>query len=73
MMRILQNDVFFAMSIQIWDTAGQERFQSLGVAFYRRADGCLLVFDVTSVNSFQSIANWRDDFLAVSLRIFQSE
>ena len=31
---------------QIWDTAGQERFQSLGVAFYRGADSCVLVFDV---------------------------
>jgi Ras-related protein Rab-11A len=28
---------------QIWDTAGQERFQSLGVAFYRGADSCVLV------------------------------
>ncbi|MBA0799072.1 hypothetical protein Gohar_009607, partial [Gossypium harknessii] len=26
----------------IWDTAGQERFQSLGVAFYRGADCCVL-------------------------------
>ena len=31
---------------QIWDTAGQERFQSLGVAFYRGADCCVLVYDV---------------------------
>ncbi|RZS20922.1 hypothetical protein BHM03_00053492, partial [Ensete ventricosum] len=30
----------------IWDTAGQERFQSLGVAFYRGADCCVLVYDV---------------------------
>jgi Ras-related protein Rab-7A len=29
---------------QTWDTAGQERFQSLGVAFYRGADCCVLVF-----------------------------
>jgi len=28
--------------MQIWDTAGQERFQSLGVAFYRGADCCVL-------------------------------
>ena len=31
------------MTLQIWDTAGQERFQSLGVAFYRGADCCVLV------------------------------
>ena len=32
---------------QIWDTAGQERFQSLGTAFFRGADCCVLVFDTT--------------------------
>ena len=31
------------VTMQIWDTAGQERFQSLGVAFYRGADACVLV------------------------------
>lgn len=36
------------MCMQIWDTAGQERFQSLGVAFYRGADACVLVYDITN-------------------------
>lgn len=48
---------------QIWDTAGQERFQSLGVAFYRGADCCVLVFDVMSPGSFKSLDGWRDEFL----------
>ena len=48
---------------QIWDTAGQERFQSLGVAFYRGADCCVLVFDVTMPNTFKSLDSWRDEFL----------
>ena len=48
---------------QIWDTAGQERFQSLGVAFYRGADCCVLVYDVTSSKSFEDLENWRDEFL----------
>jgi GTPase SAR1 family protein len=34
------------VTLQIWDTAGQERFQSLGVAFYRGADSCVLCYDV---------------------------
>jgi GTPase SAR1 family protein len=33
---------------QIWDTAGQERFQSLGGAFYRGADCCVLTYDITN-------------------------
>ena len=49
--------------MQIWDTAGQERFQSLGVAFYRGADCCVLVFDVTMPNTFKSLDSWRDEFL----------
>ena len=40
---------------QIWDTAGQERFQSLGVAFYRGSDCCVLVFDVTNSATFEHI------------------
>ncbi len=48
---------------QIWDTAGQERFQSLGVAFYRGADCCVLVYDVNSQKTFENLDNWRDEFL----------
>jgi Ras-related protein Rab-7A len=48
---------------QIWDTAGQERFQSLGVAFYRGADCCVLVYDVNNSKSFETLDSWRDEFL----------
>ena len=48
---------------QIWDTAGQERFQSLGVAFYRGADSCVLVFDVNVAKTFENLDSWRDEFL----------
>lgn len=48
---------------QIWDTAGQERFQSLGVAFYRGADCCVLVYDVNTQKTFENLDNWRDEFL----------
>ncbi|GMR34263.1 hypothetical protein PMAYCL1PPCAC_04458, partial [Pristionchus mayeri] len=51
------------VTMQIWDTAGQERFQSLGVAFYRGADCCVLGFDVTNAVSFKSLDSWRDEFL----------
>ena len=54
---------YFFLFFQIWDTAGQERFQSLGVAFYRGADCCVLVFDVTMPNTFKSLDSWRDEFL----------
>lgn len=48
---------------QIWDTAGQERFQSLGVAFYRGAEACVLVYDITNPKSFEQLDSWREEFL----------
>eukprot|EP01084_Bolivina_argentea_P235029 395615_1 len=52
------------VTLQIWDTAGQERFQSLGNAFYRGADACILVYDVTDEESFKAIDHWRENFIA---------
>jgi len=51
------------VTMQLWDTAGQERFQSLGVAFYRGADCCVLVYDVNNSKSFETLDSWRDEFL----------
>ncbi|KAI9295022.1 ras-domain-containing protein [Neoconidiobolus thromboides FSU 785] len=49
--------------LQIWDTAGQERFQSLGVAFYRGADACIMVYDVNNYLTFENLTKWRLEFL----------
>jgi len=54
------------VTMQIWDTAGQERFQSLGVAFYRGADACILVFDLTNKKTFAALDTWREEFLVQS-------
>ena len=54
------------VNIQIWDTAGQERFQSLGVAFYRGADACILVYDVNEPKTFTSLDTWCEEFLIQS-------
>ncbi|KAL3818842.1 hypothetical protein ACJIZ3_004747 [Penstemon smallii] len=51
------------VTLQIWDTAGQERFQSLGVAFYRGADCCILVYDVNVRKSFETLQIWHQEFL----------
>lgn len=47
----------------MWDTAGQERFHSLGVAFYRGTDGCMIVYDLTNTKSFENLDWWIDGFL----------
>uniref|UniRef100_A0A1I8AZ49 Ras-related protein Rab-7b n=1 Tax=Meloidogyne hapla TaxID=6305 RepID=A0A1I8AZ49_MELHA len=54
------------VTLHIWDTAGFERYQSLGSAYYRGADCCVLVYDLTSSSSFRAIESWRDEFLVVS-------
>ncbi|KAK8607015.1 hypothetical protein V6N13_052766 [Hibiscus sabdariffa] len=56
----------------IWDTAGQERFQSLGSAFYRGADCCVLVFDVNIQRSFEMLSNWHEEFLKQVQRLITS-
>lgn len=52
-----------SVNLQIWDTAGQEKFQSLGYAFYRGADSCAIVFDLTSKKSFDNLNMWKKGFL----------
>ena len=52
--------------LQIWDTAGQERFQSLSAAFYRGADCCCMVYDITDPTSFEHLANWKKHFMSRS-------
>jgi Ras-related protein Rab-7A len=49
--------------LQVWDTAGQERFHqgTLGNAFYRGANGCFLVYDVSNGNSIEQLSQWRDE------------
>ena len=49
------------VKLQIWDTAGQERFRSVTRSYYRGAAGSLLVYDVTSRETFNCLANWLTD------------
>jgi len=44
--------------LQIWDTAGQERFRSLTTAYYRGANGIIIVYDVTDQTSFDNVKQW---------------
>lgn len=46
------------VKLQVWDTAGQERFRSMAPMYYRNANAALLVFDITSLNSFTAIKGW---------------
>jgi Ras-related protein Rab-11A len=42
----------------IWDTAGQERYKALSSLYFKGAVGALLVFDLTSRESFENVIDW---------------
>lgn len=54
------------VKLQIWDTAGQERFRSVTRSYYRGAAGALLVYDITSRESFNALGNWLSDARTLS-------
>lgn len=54
------------IKLQIWDTAGQERFRSVTRSYYRGAAGALLVYDITSRESFNALSNWLSDARALA-------
>ncbi|NXG43446.1 RB27B protein, partial [Psilopogon haemacephalus] len=54
----------FKVHLQLWDTAGQERFRSLTTAFFQDAMGFLLVFDLSSQQSFLNVRSWMSQLQA---------
>ena len=48
---------------QIWDTAGQEKYRAITVAHYRKALGCLIVYDVTNRKTFNNVKYWLQSLL----------
>jgi small GTP-binding protein len=43
---------------QIWDTAGQERYRAITSAYYRGAIGAMLLYDITTSLTFNSVPRW---------------
>uniref|UniRef100_A0A453STU8 Uncharacterized protein n=1 Tax=Aegilops tauschii subsp. strangulata TaxID=200361 RepID=A0A453STU8_AEGTS len=45
----------------IWDTAGQERYHSLAPMYYRGAAAAVVVYDITSTDSYIRAKRWVDE------------
>ena len=46
------------VKFEIWDTAGQERYHSLTPMYYRAAQAAIVVYDITSAESFEKAKHW---------------
>nr|XP_046168568.1 uncharacterized protein LOC124003948 isoform X2 [Oncorhynchus gorbuscha] len=46
------------VTLQLWDTAGQERYHSITRQVFHRAQGLVLMYDITSSQSFCDIRYW---------------
>jgi len=47
-----------SVKVELWDTAGQERYRSLAPMYYRGAAAAVVVFDVTSRESYEGAKQW---------------
>jgi len=45
-------------NILIQDTAGQERYNAIAPVYYRDAHAAIIVYDVTSISSFEKMKKW---------------
>jgi len=51
----------YIVKFEIWDTAGQERYRSLAPMYYRGAAAALVVYDITSAESFTGAKTWIEE------------
>ncbi|KAL2129032.1 hypothetical protein VTI74DRAFT_8306 [Chaetomium olivicolor] len=54
------------IKLQLWDTAGTERFRSVSRSYYRGAAGAILIYDITSRTSFNSLQPFLNDARALA-------
>jgi len=53
------------VKFEIWDTAGQERYRSLAPMYYRGAAAAVVVYDVTSTDSYDGAKRWISELKAM--------
>eukprot|EP01089_Gocevia_fonbrunei_P014867 TRINITY_DN4196_c0_g1_i1.p1 TRINITY_DN4196_c0_g1~~TRINITY_DN4196_c0_g1_i1.p1 ORF type:complete len:205 (+),score=42.46 TRINITY_DN4196_c0_g1_i1:261-875(+) len=46
------------LSLTIMDTSGLEKFRSVTSSYYRKANGVVIVYDITDDTSFHNVDNW---------------
>jgi Ras-related protein Rab-8A len=51
------------VNVSLWDTAGQGRYHNISRQYFSKVNGMLLVYDITSRNSFEKITKWTEDII----------
>ena len=46
------------VKLQLWDTAGQDRFRAITKSYYKSANGVILIYDITSIQTFDNVKPW---------------
>lgn len=54
------------INLQVWDTAGQERYKSLAPMYYRGSSVAIIVYDITSKESFEGAKSWISEIKKLS-------
>ncbi|XP_023325917.1 ras-related protein Rab-7L1 isoform X2 [Eurytemora carolleeae] len=47
--------------LQLWDIAGQERFTWMTRVYFKESQGCIIMLDLTSKKSLESVRKWKAD------------
>jgi Ras-related protein Rab-1A len=48
------------MKLQVWDTSGHERFRTITQSYYRGAHFAVVVYDISSIESFRAVPDWME-------------
>ena len=47
-----------SVKVQFWDTAGQEKYRAIANAYYKNAQGAIIVYEITNRESFENVSKW---------------
>jgi len=51
----------FELRVNFWDLAGSDDYLEVRNEFYKDAQGCLLIFDVTNRGTFEALPRWLEE------------
>ena len=51
------------IKLNIWDTAGLERYRAITRSYFRNIAGAVIIFDLTNMNSFRNIPQWKEEIM----------